>query len=203
MARALAALALCLSGASASANLFTNPDFATRDFTAWEGGNTGRGVGWPGLVSEFDVTGTGVTTAATFAVGRDDPGAQGNQGIVLYQSVRLVAGQNYRIEAAVAVENRSDLDFLQGGDFELTVGPGAIAFASAGYIQSGSVYRGLLSADYQATITDDYFLGVRITRPFTSEPELTQYVTGFTAVPEPATLLGFAALAALVRMRKR
>jgi hypothetical protein len=203
MSRSALALSLCLVGASVSANLFTNPDFETLDFTGWEGTNTARGVGWPGAVTVFDVTGAGPTTAATFAVGRDDAGAPGNQGIVLYQSVRLMAGQNYRIEVAVAAENRSNLDYLQGGDFELVVGPAAIGYAAAGYLPAGSVYRSTISVDYLATITDDYFLGVRITRPFTAEADLRQYATAFSAVPEPGTLLGFAALAALVRMRKR
>ncbi len=207
--RLLAASLTMMAGAFSSqahADLVTNGDFATGDFTGWTLGLTPYGTfGAPPLpqVSSFDVTGSGATNAAQFSVGvesYDQPGGYPQAGGFLTQTIATSAG-NLHVSANIAAY-ASEYQNIEGGVFSVLLNAVTEDTVSFGALTAGQIDRGTLSFTTPVS-AGPQTLEILITRPFGTDAPFApfQYVTDISATPGPKAgegLLGFAAMFALL-----
>jgi hypothetical protein len=204
----LGAVAACLAFAPfASADLITNGDFETGDFTGWTVFTTANGTVSGGAVTSFDTTGAGASLAAQFNVG--DVNYTGNQeGGGISQVFDLASDGTVDFSADVATDS-STFNNVSGGVYSLLVDGTTYDSYNSGPVNF-DVYRDTLTASVGLT-AGDHTLEILITRPYVAYEggTPTQYVDNVTAAeeastPEPATLamLGLG-LSAIGLLRKR
>jgi hypothetical protein len=212
---ALAVLALAATSANA-AQLITNGDFATGDFTGWTLFTTANGTTGPGpapQVTSFDVTGSGASLAAEFEVGEAVfSGAQEGGGI--RQSITTTAGMlTFSTDFAARAAERTN---ASGGVFSVLLDGVSLATFNTGEIAALSVERGTLA--FATTVTaGSHLLSLQMTRPFTVTTSTGgtpyQYFDNVSATqaaaaaPEPATwglmIAGFGLAGGALRRRAR
>lgn len=187
----------------------TNGNFETGDLSGWTINFTSGGTTAVMDAQLFDIDGPGpggTSFAARFSVGRAAGVTVGNQGIIMTQSVGLVAGNAYTLSFDWAAVRTVTTENAQGGIFDLIVNGVSIAQALAGPTSSTLPHFGTLSANYVAGATGTFDVGVMITRPFTvptpTAPTLFQYVDNFTVVPTPGAG-ALLALAGVTGVRRR
>jgi len=184
-----------IPGGTVNASL-QNGNFSTGNFTDWTVAPTSNGSLGGGLpiVTTFNVTGSGSTTAAEFEVGEVlNPGSGVQQGGSLSQNIVTGAG-DLVFNADVAVTTSSNNQ--AGGDFSVLLDGVTLDTFDVGYISVGDIDRGVLSfSDVVSAGTHD--LEILITRPYgNNNTTPLEYVTNVTAsvpgpgstVPEPASL---------------
>jgi Ca2+-binding RTX toxin-like protein len=182
---ALFAVAVCslvfVAGASADV---TNGNFDNGTLDGWTAFVTPSGLNGGATVASFDTTGSGVSPAAQFNVGRCCPGS-GFEGGGIFQNVTTGAG-TFDLSADVAA--LAGTENLSCGFFELLV-DGAVVDSydttSGGFpnplCPSGITVRATLSATGLSLTAGAHEIRIRITRPFPNN-DLTprQYVDNVT-----------------------
>ena len=196
---------MCLA-VTAQADVITNGDFETGDFTGWTVRNTDNGQSTTTDVFMYDIDGGGPlpeSLAARFAVGQVTFQSGYWCGIEMVQDVNLVAGVEYEFDADVAAWRHTAQGNAQGGMFEMILDGAVLDWWSAGGIGGSNPWDKYdhLSATYTPDSSGPYEIGMRITRPYQCPGDVYQQVDNFTGIPEPATLtlLAFAGLAVLRR----
>jgi hypothetical protein len=199
----LAAL-LCVA-VTAQADVITNGDFETGDFTGWTVRNTSNGHSTTTDVIMYDIDGGGPlpeSLSARFSVGNVQYTGQ-QEGIELVQDVSLVGGTEYTFDADVAAWRHSNSVNVEGGVFSLILDGAVLDTWAAGYI--GGSYGwdkySHLTGTYTPGSSGTYEIGMRITRPYTCPGDVFEQVDNFTGIPEPATLTLLAL--GLVALRRR
>lgn len=181
---------LLLLATNANANLVTNGDFQTGDFSAWTSFTTANGRSSSSNVVSFDTSGSGASLAARFSVGEVTyDGTQ--QGAGIYQSFTSDAGL---ISIAADIAASSISRNFEAGVFSLLLDSTVVDSVAFGLIENGvDLLRDTLS--YSGTIgAGSHELRILIARPFLVPAGLYQYVDNVnvnvsaTSVPEPATL---------------
>jgi hypothetical protein len=198
---------LCVA-ATAQADVITNGDFETGDFTGWTVRDTPNGHSILTDVIMYDIDGGGPlpeSLAARFSVGeRNYDGTQ--QGIELVQDVSLVGGIEYTFDADVAAWRHISGSNAEGGVFSLILDGSVLDTWQCGGI--GQPYYptdkyGHVTGTYTPGSSGTYEIGMRITRPYTVPSDGPyQMVDNFTGIPEPATL-ALLALGGLTALRRR
>lgn len=208
---AAAVLAAAWTLPADAAELVSNGDFAA-GLSGWTPYLTVNGVA-NSTATTFDVTGSGVQTAARLEVGQilfEDPDYPGStekaRGGGLVQLVDVAAGGRYRFSAdfaaQVAIFNYS------GGIFALLLDGVEVASFNTGEVDGvvrGSLgWEGVLAAGAHS-------VAIQATRPFIRPGGTYQYFTNVSLadaaapVPEPATWLmlvtGFAVTGVALRRR--
>jgi len=179
-----ASMAAALAG-HAAAQSFTNGNFETGDLSGWTVVNTPNGVGAPGSIQTFDIDGPGPlgsTFVATFMVGNvvSMPGNQA--GVEMTQSLSLTAGTQYTVDFDWAAGRVSTTGNAEGGVFSVIVAGAIVGQVAAGGISGTNpnpVY-GHLTAHFTAASSGPTDVGLRITRPYLSPGDLTDYVDNIT-----------------------
>lgn len=200
----IAALSLPSAGFS-----FVNGDFETGNFAPWVITNTANGQTLAQEIVLFDIDGPGplgASLAARFRVGQVTFQSGVPAGIELTQSIALTAGLEYTFDMDwAAIRETTTTGNAQGGIFELIVDGTVLATGMAGSTSSTTPKYGHLTGVYTPAVSQNYDVGVRITRPFTIPADLYQLVDNFemSVVPEPATLLIVGAGIAFLAKRKR
>ena len=187
---------------AANADIVTNGNFATGDFTGWTQFTTSDGILGPsgsGLpaVTSFDVTGSGAQNAAHFKVGQASLMLGSQQGGGITQTVTLPGG-SVSFSADIAAMGNSLAGNAEGGVFNVLLDGVTEDTVDIGHIDAGAVIRDTLSFTTTET-AGAHPLEILITRPFinsTGTPE--QFITNIgissaAAVPEPASLVLLAA----------
>lgn len=211
------ALAMATTAAQA-AELVTNGDFATGDFTAWTLYTTINGTLGPApapQVTSFDVTGSGASTAAEFQVGRAVPENGGNAGGGIFQSITTISG--LLTFSADFASFASTVQNSSGGLFSVLLDGVTLNSFDTGSIAGGSIERGSLAFGMIVT-AGTHVLSLQATRPFTTGVPGPlygrtpfQYFDNISAtqgaVPEPATwglmITGFGLAGGALRRRAR
>jgi hypothetical protein len=213
IALALAASLLTCASANA-ANLVTNGDFATGDFTGWTLGTVNGGS--PGFspdpqVTSFNVTGGGVQNAAEFEVGLTALPVGPSGGASLSQTITTTAGM---LTFAADWATFKNLGYNgDEGTFTVLLDGVSMVSAGGGLVGGGIPNRGTL--DFSAMVTGGaHVLEIDITRTFLNLGGVTpyEYLTNISATqavsaaPEPASwammLVGVFGAGAVLR-RKR
>ena len=216
----LATTAIILTIPGAFANLISNGDFQTGDFTSWTQYTTGNGTiggngsfGLPAVVS-YDTTGAGASLAAKLNVGAINACCN-PEGGGIRQNFNAPGTGTYSFFAAIASEN--DANGLINGD------PGTFSFLVDGVLigsqqlfgfsTAHEIVRGTLSVTTSVS-AGNHTLSVQVLRSAgalgPSTP--TQFLDNINvtqvsaATPEPGTLAllfgGFAALG-LAKFRQK
>jgi hypothetical protein len=197
---------LAIAGAGFS---FVNGDFETGNFAPWVITNTTNGQTLSQQIVMFDIDGPGplsASLAARFQVGQVTFQSGVPAGIELTQSIALIAGLEYTFDMDwAAMRETTTTGNAQGGIFELIVDGTVLATGMAGSTSSTTPKYGHLTGVYTPALSQNYNVGVRITRPFTVPADLYQLVDNFqmSVVPEPGTLLVLGAGLALLAKRRR
>lgn len=196
---------LCLA-VTAQADVITNGDFETGDFTGWTIVLTENGNTTTQDVFSYDIDGGGShpeSLAARFAVGKMDYYQEPDGGVVMSQEVYLVGGVEYAFDADIAAYRHSAQGNADGGTFQMTLDGAVLDSWSAGGIGGDYPWDKYdhLSGTFTPGSSDTYEIGMQITRHYECPGDVYQLVDNFTGIPEPATLalLAFGGLAALRR----
>jgi len=158
---------------AASAASVSNGDFETGGLTGWTTFTTANGALGDGLplVTPFDTTGAGLSSAAEFNVGQAVFEGFGNtdpQGGGIYQSVTTGAGL-FTISADTAAVNQNALfDISSCGLFELLLDGSVVASHDYGVCAPSATLRTTLAATGLALTAGSHEIRVRITRPLTT-----------------------------------
>ncbi|MEM0924463.1 MAG: hypothetical protein AAGJ83_00360 [Planctomycetota bacterium] len=209
-------LAIALATPRFSRAAIVNGDFSTGDLTGWTPFNDPDGTangdpnsGGNPVISFFDVTGDGASSAVQFRVGRTG-GPTANQGGGIIQSIQTIAG-DLMLTADFAVE--SDEINAQGGLFELTINGVVVDSEAVDMMTVGQVVRGSLSAAVSVDAgSQDIQLSIRRRFGAGSASTPVQYFDNViasgsaVAIPEPAAVLPLLALTTsclLCRIRRR
>lgn len=198
------ALVMAIAG-----HAFVNGDFETGTFPPWVITTTPNGRTAVQDIIMFDIDGPGPlgpSLAARFSVGQVTFQSGVPAGIELTQPLALVAGWEYTFDMDwAAMRETTTTGNAQGGIFELIVGGTVIASGQAGSTSSTTPRYGHLTGVYIPAVSQNYDVGVRITRPFTVPTDLYQLVDNFrmTVIPEPATIFAVGAGLALLAARRR
>lgn len=198
--------------ANSQANLITNGDFATGDFTGWSLATTDAGTLGPSpppQVTSFDVTGSGATNAAQFQVGRLPGVTGGAQGGSISQDIVTGAG-TLHFSASIASFASNGMTNGDGGTFSVLLDGVTLDTIAVGRIEGGEIVRDLLFFS-EVVGAGDHTLEILMTRIFQSGntfgPTPFQYVTNVNAkVTEPATLAlvgAGVALAGIIASRRK
>lgn len=191
---------LLLASASASAvNLIVNGDFHTGALAPqWTTFTTANGMIIAPAVTSFDVTGTGVSSAAVFEVGQVTfvAGAQAGGGV--FQNF-VSAGGAFTGSVDIAARTFGGLDNAEAGVFSVLLDGVTQASHAFGYttvnttVRSSLTFSGSLSAG-------SHELRILITRPFSANITTPfQYIDNIVLddgstvvpVPEPSALMLF------------
>ncbi len=189
--RNLALVAGLSAAIAARAQSFANGNFETGTLSGWTVADTPNGLGAPGSVVSYDIDATGpleTSLAAAFVVGNAVIMPNHQAGVELTQSLVLTAGTPYTFNFNWAAQRTTTANNGEGGVFSLIVGGDAVATASAGPIggTNPNPIVGHLTAHYTPTDTGPVDVGVRITRPYTVQADLTDYVDNITITAGPA-----------------
>jgi hypothetical protein len=199
LAAALFCFTACFGLApGANADIVTNGNFATGDFTGWTQFTTSNGILGPsgsGLpaVTSFNVTGSGAQNAAHFQVGQASFVSGSQQGGGITQTVTLPGG-SVSFSADIAAMGNSLAGNGEGGVFNVLLDGVTEDTVDIGAINAGAVIRNTLS--FTATETAGaHTLEILITRPFINPP-LTpeQFITNIAMVPGPIAGAGLPGL---------
>ena len=213
-----AVLALVMTATAVqAAELVTNGDFATGDFTGWTLYTTASGSLGPApapQVSSFDVTGSGASLAAELQVGRE-PNAGAHAGGGIFQSITTVNG--LLTFSADFASFASTIANQSGGLFSVLLDGVTLNSFDTGSIDDFAIERGTLAFSTLVT-AGTHVLSLQATRPFTTgSPNPLYGRTPFQyfdnisatqgAVPEPATwglmIMGFGLAGGALRRRAR
>ena len=188
MTRTVAIAVFALAG-SAMGQLITNGDFETGTLSGWTVANTENGVGAPGSVVTVDIDGPGPlnpSQAATFMVGQAVFASGVQEGIEMSQQIPLQAGVTYTFDMDWSAQRLSTSNNSQGGVFTVIVDGNQIAQQAAGTVSASVPKYGHINAQYTPAASGTATLVIRITRPFMSPGDLSQYVDNIT-LTGPAT----------------
>src|SRR5262249_46085966 len=194
LAAALVSFTACFGLApAANADIVTNGNFATGDFTGWTQFTTSNGILGPsgsGLpaVTSFDVPGSGAQNAAHFKVGQASP-FSGQQGGGITQTVTLPGG-SVSFSADIAAMGNSLAGNAEGGVFNVLLDGVTEDTVDIGHIDAGAVIRDTLSFT-QTETAGAHTLEMLITRPFIVTPAAPeQFITNIAMAAVPGPIAG-------------
>lgn len=195
---------------TASANLITNGDFETGDFSGWTVFATAGGTTGVSDVVSFDTTGSGASLAAHFQVGRVPTSIGPAEGGGILQNITLATAGLVTIGLDIASDNNGPNNNAAGGIFTLLFNNIVLDSFDFDFISSGVTQRTALNG-VVAAAAGVHEIRIEMTRGFgRSDTTPEQYIDNVVAtsatsqIPEPSTLaiLGFG-LAGLALMRRR
>ena len=197
LAAALFSFTACFGLApAANADIVTNGNFATGDFTGWTQFTTSNGILGPlgsGLpaVTSFNVTGSGAQNAAHFKVGQASLMLGSQQGGGITQTVTLPGGS---VSFSADIAAISGLANAEGGVFNVLLDGVTEGTVDIGHIDAGAVIRDTLSFTTTET-AGAHTLEILITRPFIVLPSTPgQFITNIAIVPGPVAGAGLPGL---------
>lgn len=198
-------VALLFTAGTAQAQMFTNGDFETGDWTGWTVRATENGTTGVQDVVLWDIDGDGPldeSLAGYLSVGKIDY-YDVDAGMEMVQSLSLASGVEYTFGANLAIFMNDDYyGQADGGLFELIAGDSVLASWDSGSLDPMEERFYELSGNFTPDTTDDYEVGLRITRRYTVSSYLEEYIDNVTGVPEPATL-ALLVLGGLAALRRR
>jgi hypothetical protein len=170
-----------LASAPALAQSFTNGNFETADLSGWSVVNTANGVGAPGSATMYDIDGSGPlgsSYAATFQVGQASFSVGDQEGVELTQMLTLTAGTTYTVDLDWSAFRATPTQNAEGGIFSVIVNGTIQGQAEVGNIAGPfpNPANGHLTAHFTAAASGPAAVGIRITRPYLSPGDLSQYV---------------------------
>jgi hypothetical protein len=156
----------------------TNGDFETGDLSGWTSFTTPNGTlgsGFPKVVL-FDTNGDGkLTYSAQFSVGQL-PGNTGYQGGGISQSVYMAKGGHNMTVDMIAARNDSVLGNGEGGRFEILLDGVVVDSYDFGFVAANTTKRYKLASTVVIDTDGNHELSIRITRPASEAPDLTQLI---------------------------
>jgi hypothetical protein len=195
LAAALFSFTACFGLApAANADIVTNGNFATGDFTGWTQFTTSNGILGPsgsGLpaVTSFNVTGSGAQNAAHFKVGQASLVLGSQQGGGITQTVTLPGG-SVSFSADIAAMGNSLAGNAEGGVFNVLLDGVTEDTVDIGHIDAGAVIRDTLSFTTTET-AGAHTLEILITRPFIVTPAAPeQFITNIAMAAVPGPIAG-------------
>ena len=172
-------LGLVLAGPVWAANLLSNGDFETGDFTGWTVFQTSS---WDNQgvtnhsVELFDTDGDSTPTeSAKFSVGEMSLDFSAWHGGGIYQQVLAGAGA-WTVSADIAVENTGLALNGEGGYFELIVDDVRVDQYQCDDIPGDTINQATLSANGTFTTAGNHEIRIQITRQSLPADALSQYI---------------------------